>query len=159
MSLKALNWLFARGDSSIDHNKIMFKQETRENFKDAETIIGPSVIVKGNFNSSGNIVIEGVLKGGVKTAGNVYIGDRANITADVEAKTARIGGELRGNIKIEGELQIVASAKVFGDIECASLSVEAGAVINGKIVMTKNLPVEKPEKKEEKIIEEIEDEK
>jgi len=129
------------------------KQEEKDsNFKDAETIIGPSVIVKGNFNSSGNIVIEGVLKGGVKTAGNVYIGDKANITADIEAKSARIGGEVRGNMKIEGVLQIVASAKIFGDVECESLSVEMGAAINGKITMGKNLPAEK--KTEEKLAEE-----
>jgi cytoskeletal protein CcmA (bactofilin family) len=153
MFLRMLNRLLARGDLSIGQKKIMFKQENRESFKDAETIIGPSVMVKGNFNSTGNIVIEGVLKGGVKTAGNVYVGDQANITADLEAKTARIGGELRGNVKIEGQLQIVSSAKIFGDIECTSLSVEAGAVINGKVVMTKNLPAEK---KEEKIDEEEE---
>jgi cytoskeletal protein CcmA (bactofilin family) len=121
-------------------------REAKESFKDAETIIGPSVLVKGNFNSSGNIVIEGVLKGGVKTAGNIFIGDRANITADLEAKSARIGGEVCGNIKIEGQLLIVASAKIFGDIECASLSVESGAIINGKVTMTKNLAPKKEEK-------------
>jgi cytoskeletal protein CcmA (bactofilin family) len=136
----------------------MFKQESKENykddFKDAETIIGPSVMVKGNFNSTGNIVIDGVLKGGVKTAGNIYIGDHANITADLESKTARIGGEVKGNLKIEGALQIMAAAKIFGDIECSSLSVESGAVINGKIVMTKDLPAEKKEDKAEQELEE-----
>jgi len=136
----------------------MFKQEAKESykddFKDAETIIGPSVMVKGNFNSSGNIVIEGVLTGGVKTAGNIYIGDRANITADLEAKAARIGGEVRGNLKIEEHLQVATTAKIFGDIECVTLSVESGAVINGKIVMTKGLVVEKKEKKEELVVNE-----
>ncbi|HTX87094.1 MAG TPA: polymer-forming cytoskeletal protein [Candidatus Nanoarchaeia archaeon] len=131
----------------------MFKQEAKESykedFKDAETIIGPSVMVKGNFNSTGNIVIEGVLKGGVKTAGNIYIGNHANITADLEAKSARIGGEVKGNLKIEGQLQIVSSAKIFGDIECSLLSIDSGAVINGKIVMTKDLPQEKKEEKAE----------
>ncbi len=136
----------------------MFKQDSKENykeeFKDAETIIGPSVMVKGNFNSTGNIVIDGVLKGGVKTAGNIYIGDHANITADLEAKSARIGGEVKGNLKIEGHLQVVAAAKIFGDIECALLSVESGAVINGKIVMTKDLALEKKEDKPEPSLDE-----
>jgi cytoskeletal protein CcmA (bactofilin family) len=128
----------------------MFKQENKENFKDAETIIGPSVMVKGNFNSTGSIVIEGILKGGLKTAGNVYIGDKASITADLEAKSARVGGEIRGNMKIEGHLQVVSSAKIFGDIGCSSLSVESGAIINGKIIMTKDalLPKKDEENKE-----------
>ena len=125
------------------------KESYKDEFKDAETIIGPSVMVKGNFNSSGNIVIDGVLKGGVKTAGNIYIGDHANITADLEAKSARIGGEVKGNIKIEGRLQIVATAKIFGDIECSLLSIDSGAIVNGKIVMTKDLSPEKKENKPE----------
>ena len=104
-------------------------------------------MVKGSFNSTGNIVIEGVLKGGVKTAGSVYVGDKANVAADIEAKTARVGGEIKGNLKIEDRLQVVSSAKIFGDIECSSLSVEPGAIINGKIAMGKE---SLPEKKEEK---------
>jgi cytoskeletal protein CcmA (bactofilin family) len=114
--------------------------------KDAETVIGPSVTVKGNLNSNGNIIIEGILKGGVKTAGEVFVGNKAQITADVEAKSSRVGGEVRGNLKIEGPLAVFSSAKIFGDIECSSLSVENGAIINGKCTMTKDY---KPAKKEE----------
>lgn len=127
----------------------MFKQDAKENYKEefgnAETIIGPSVMVKGNFNSTGNIVINGILKGGVKTAGNIFIGDHANITADLEAKAATIGGEVRGNLKIKELLQVAAGAKIIGDVECALLSVESGAVINGKVMMSKDLPAEKKE--------------
>lgn len=131
--------------------KIMFKKEEKENFKDAETIIGPSVIVKGNFNSSGNIVVEGVLHGGVNTAGNVFVGDHANVTADIEAKSARIGGEVKGNFKIENHLEITSSAKITGDLECASLAVEAGAILNGKITMTKGLSSEKKIEKNDQL--------
>ena len=132
----------------------MFKQQDakesyKEEIRSAETVIGPSVMVKGNFNGTGNIVIDGVLKGGVKTAGNIYIGDHANVTADLEAKSARIGGEVKGNLKIEGLLQVVGSAKIFGDIECALLSVDSGAIINGKLVMGKDLsPVKNIDKDE-----------
>jgi cytoskeletal protein CcmA (bactofilin family) len=94
-------------------------------------------MVKGNLNSSGNIIIEGILKGGIKTAGEVYVGDKAQITADVEAKTARIGGEIQGNLNIEELLYISSTAKIFGDINCTSLAVEQGAIINGKFSMGK----------------------
>jgi cytoskeletal protein CcmA (bactofilin family) len=48
----------------------------------------------------------------------------------------------------------VASAKIFGDIECSQLSVESGAIINGKITMTKDLPAEKKEDRAEAVQEE-----
>lgn len=132
----------------------MFRQENKNISKEAETVIGPSVMVKGNLNSTGNIIIEGILKGGVKTAGEVFVGDKAQITADIEAKTARIGGEIRGNLKIEDTLYVSSTAKIFGDIECLSLAVELGALINGKFSMGKNIKSEKPDTNEENIEEE-----
>jgi cytoskeletal protein CcmA (bactofilin family) len=123
----------------------MFKQENKNLPKEVETVIGPSVMVKGNLNSNGNIVIEGILKGGIKTSGEVFVGDKAQISADVEAKNARIGGEIRGNIKIEDCLYLSATAKIFGDVDCNSLAVEQGAVVNGKISMGKDIKIEKSE--------------
>ncbi|MFA5248317.1 MAG: polymer-forming cytoskeletal protein [Patescibacteria group bacterium] len=137
-------------------NKQEAKNAIPDGSKDAETIIGPSVTVKGNLNSDGNIIIEGVLEGGVKTAGEVFVGNKAQITANIEAKNSHIGGEVRGNLKIEERLALLASAKIFGDIECSSLSVEAGAIINGKCTMTKDYKSVK--NKEEKELE-VEEEK
>jgi len=115
----------------------MFKpQDKNEVFKEVETIIGPSIKVKGNFNGQGNIVVEGILEGGLKTRGNVFIGDKARITASVEANDARIGGHVEGNIKVKGDLKVTQTAKITGDIECQSMSVERGAILNGKCIMT-----------------------
>src|SRR3989338_4776645 len=100
-----------------------------------ETIIGPSVKVKGDFNAQGNIIVEGIVDGNLKTAGNLEVGGKAKITANLEAREAKVGGEIKGNIKTKGFLEITATAKIFGDIEAASLSVERGVVLNGKCVM------------------------
>lgn len=115
----------------------MFSQEkTTANTKDGvETIVGPSLKVKGNFKGKGNIIVEGEVDGNLKTEGYVYIGDKAKITANIEAKTARIGGMVTGNVKTKEHLEIVKSARINGDIECGSLSVEKGAQINGKCNM------------------------
>ena len=49
----------------------MFNKENNlEKFKDAETVIGSSIKVKGNFQGQGNIVIEGSVEGSLKTAAN-----------------------------------------------------------------------------------------
>lgn len=111
------------------------KQDEKPSFKEVETIIGPSVKVKGNFNAQGNIVVEGIIEGGLKTQGSIFVGNKAKILAEVDAKEGKIGGEVTGNIKIKGYLEISSSAKILGDIECANLSVESGAIINGKITM------------------------
>lgn len=111
------------------------KEESQQNFKEVETIIGPSVKVKGNFNSQGNIIVEGVLEGTLKTAGNVYLGDKAKIQANIEANDIRAGGEIRGNIKAKGYLEIVKSAIITGDVECSQIAIQKGAVIQGRYTM------------------------
>ncbi|MBU0721894.1 polymer-forming cytoskeletal protein [Patescibacteria group bacterium] len=112
------------------------KQNQGEVFNEFETVIGPSVKVKGDFNGQGNIIVEGVVDGNLKTNGNLEVGKTAKITANIEAKEAKIGGHVSGNVKIKGFLEVTATAKIFGDIEASSLSIERGAIFNGKCVMT-----------------------
>ena len=123
----------------------MFKQqEHNEVFKEVETIIGASLKVKGNFQGQGNIVVEGILDGTLKTSGHVFVGNKAKIVGNIEAIDVKIGGEINGNIKSSGFLQISATSKISGDIECKLLSIEKGAIINGKCAM---LPISNQDKK------------
>jgi cytoskeletal protein CcmA (bactofilin family) len=113
----------------------MFNKETRlEKFKDAETIIGASIKVKGNFQGQGNIVIEGSLEGSLKTNANVFVGEKAKVVANLESKDAIVNGELKGNIKTRGYLALGENAKIFGDIQYGELSIEKGAIINGQLL-------------------------
>lgn len=116
------------------------KQNQEEGFSEFETVIGPSVKVKGDFNCQGNIIVEGAVEGNLKTNGSLEVGDKAKISANVEAKEAKIGGEISGNVKIKGFLNITGTAKIFGDIEAATLSIEQGAIFNGKCVMAGSAP-------------------
>jgi cytoskeletal protein CcmA (bactofilin family) len=116
----------------------MFNKENADpKTRGTETIIGQSVKVKGNFHGEGNIVIEGSVEGSVKTKGFLEVGEKASITASVEAKDALIGGNVVGNIKIDGFLEVRSTAKIDGDIETGQLSVEKGAVMNGRCTMGK----------------------
>ncbi|MFA6534603.1 MAG: polymer-forming cytoskeletal protein [Patescibacteria group bacterium] len=120
----------------------MFNRDEKLQLKDAETIIGPSVKVKGEFNGQGDIIVEGVLEGSLKTGTSLRVGDKAKIKANVEAKDSSISGEVIGNIKIKGALEITATAKITGDIETSSISIEKGAQINGRISMGGAAPIE-----------------
>jgi len=114
----------------------MFSKKNKiEKFKDAETIIGPSIKVKGNFNGKGDIVIEGILEGSLKTDANVFIGEKARVNANIEASEAFISGEISGNIKIKKYLAIGKSAKITGDVQCGEISIERGALIGGQIIV------------------------
>lgn len=131
----------------------MFKNESPKNVKNTETIIGESVIVEGEFNGHGNIVIEGKLNGNIKTDGHILVGERAEIKANIESDSAFISGKVDGNIKVASSIDIAKSATIKGDIEASSIAVEAGSKINGNIKM--NGSTKKETKKEEVVVEEF----
>lgn len=100
-----------------------------------ETVIAHGVRVEGEFNSEGNVVIEGDVQGIIRTAGDLRIGDASKITADVTAANAVIAGEVRGNITVAGKLELLATSKIIGDVAAETISVMAGSQINGRITM------------------------
>ncbi len=117
-------------------NKFMFKKEKNiENFNNAETVIGASIKVKGNFTGQGNVIVEGKLEGSLKTSSNLLIGSAAILLANIEASEAVINGEVQGSIKVKKYLSIGKTAKITGDIKCGEISIERGALINGQLII------------------------
>lgn len=128
----------------------MFNKENKlEKFKDAETIIGASIKVKGNFQGQGNIIIEGALEGSLKTEANLFIGNHAKVVADIESKDAIINGEVKGNLRTHGYLALGRTAKIFGDIQYNELSIEKGAIVNGQLLMLSEERRQRDDKKNE----------
>lgn len=129
----------------------MFSKDNKlERFKDAETVIGASIKVKGNFQGQGNIIVEGSLEGSLKTVSDVFIGDQAKVVANIESKGAVINGEVHGNIKAKGYLAIGSTARIVGDIQYGEISIDKGATINGQMAMLSDerKHVEKEEREE-----------
>ncbi|MFA6131018.1 MAG: polymer-forming cytoskeletal protein [Patescibacteria group bacterium] len=100
-----------------------------------ETIIAHGVRMEGDFQSGGNIVIEGEVHGSIKTQGDLRIGDAAVIQATIESANASISGTVEGNLKVNGRLELASSAKITGDISVEVLSIAPGATVNGQVSM------------------------
>lgn len=137
----------------------MFKTQTggdttgvqgREN---AETIIGPSVKVEGDFSGEGNVIVEGVVMGSLTTQQNLSVAETAKITADVEAQNAFIAGEINGNLTIHEKLDIAATARVHGDIQAKILSITPGAILNGRCSVVAEVKSHPKHAKEELVLE------
>jgi len=106
--------------------------------QELETIIGPSVKIKGNFSSNGNIQIEGTLSGSLETSGDIKVGQEAKIQANIIAGNILVAGQITGTIKATNVV-LTASAKITGDIETKALTIEEGATFNGKCAMGEEL--------------------
>lgn len=100
-----------------------------------ETVVGPSVVVEGDFSSEGNILVKGTVSGNVKTAQLLTVEQGAKILANVKAHDAVISGEVKGNVRANDRLELTESAKIVGDVSCNILVVAAGALLQGKVSM------------------------
>ncbi len=115
----------------------MFK-DNKETKNSAETVIGPSIKVKGNFYGEGDMIIEGVVEGDIKTDNFLLASKNSKITANIKAKNAKIGGVVNGNLNIDTYLEILSSAVINGDVKASQISIEKGAIFNGKCTMNNN---------------------
>lgn len=110
---------------------------------EVETVVGPSVVVEGDFASGGNILVKGTVSGNVKTGRLLTVESGAKILANVKAGEAIVSGEVKGNMHVETRLELTQTARVLGDIFCDTLVVASGALLQGKVTM-QGLDIEEP---------------
>ena len=91
--------------------------------------------LSGDLTSSGDVRIDGVLNGSIKTEGRLVLGDKGIIEGEVSCASAIIGGELKATIVAEELLTLKSTAKLSGEIIAGKLAIEPGAVFSGKCSM------------------------
>ncbi|PIZ56679.1 cell shape determination protein CcmA [bacterium (Candidatus Torokbacteria) CG_4_10_14_0_2_um_filter_35_8] len=101
----------------------------------AETIIGSSVSIEGEFRSQNNVRIDGRVVGLVETEKDLAVGETAKIKANIRAENAVIAGKVEGDITVQNQLEITETGEVLGDIKAKIVAIQAGAFFNGKCVM------------------------
>ena len=91
-------------------------------------------------------MIEGQVNGSLGTSSVLTVGPDALIKADVKANEAHISGTVEGNVFVTKGLDISSTAKINGDITAETISVEAGAQIQGRVTIgiKSNAPSNKP---------------
>lgn len=114
-----------------------------------ETIIAQGVRVEGDFQSEGEVMIEGEVRGSVMTKATLRIGETARISADISAKNALVAGVVEGQVSVEDRLELGEHSVVKGDIKARVLSVAPGAQINGRVSMGDGVDRAEKESEEE----------
>jgi cytoskeletal protein CcmA (bactofilin family) len=105
--------------------------------------------VKGNIDAKGDVAIHGVVRGDVdgskiglyscRVKGNldaglgVIVDDDSIIGGDVKTKNIIFDGKVKGNIEAENVVVLRSHSYCLGDVSAASLAVEPGAILNGKV--------------------------
>ena len=119
----------------------MFKSKSSADETAAGTtsIIGAGTTITGNIESSGDIRIDGVLKGNLIARAKILIGPDGAVDGDIKGREADLLGKVTGTIKVTGLLQLRGKASVQGDINAGKLQVEPTVTFNGNCHMGANI--------------------
>lgn len=120
------------------NNKV--DKSATENFSNnsSNNLIGKGTVIEGSLDTSGNLRIEGTVKGDVKSKSKVVIGQSAVIEGNVKSANVEIFGTIKGYVEVFGLLTIKPSAVVLGDIMAKELVIEPGAKFDGQCKMAAN---------------------
>jgi cytoskeletal protein CcmA (bactofilin family) len=104
----------------------------------AINLISIGTDITGEIKSTGDIRIDGSLKGNLNTKGKVVIGPTGKVNGEVICKNSEVSGIIEGKITVGQLLSLKASSKINGDIATSKLSIEPGAIFSGNCKMSDN---------------------
>ena len=103
------------------------------------SFIGKSVVIKGEIEASDAIYIYGRVEGLINApAHRVTVGKDGKVEADINAREVVIMGEVCGNLNGGDRVEIRADGSLTGDLTAQRVSIEEGAVLNGRIDVIKS---------------------
>jgi len=104
--------------------------------KELNTIIGKGSVINGKVSIQNSIRIEGRIIGEVSSTGTVTIGSKGEVEGDIIAVDAIVGGKVKGSMKASEKIILEANSIFIGDMQTAKLTINEGAMFEGKCCMT-----------------------
>ncbi len=105
------------------------------------TLIGQSVVIKGELSCNEDLYIDGRVEGTIDPKGNrLTIGSNGRVKANIVACAVVVQGKLEGNIQASDRVELKQSASVIGDIVTQRISIEEGASFKGSVEIRKEPP-------------------
>ena len=93
------------------------------------SIISADLRVVGDLHCAGEIQVEGKVEGDIKSK-SVTVGEGAQVKGGIHAEAVRVSGTVKGQIEATS-VTLAKTAKVKGDVVHKTLSIEAGAQLEG----------------------------
>lgn len=111
----------------------MFSVTTKTKTNNANSatpsILATDLSIQGDLKSAGELLIEGHVTGDV-TAKKVTTGPNSTIDGDVLAEELVVHGEIKGRVRAE-HINLRATAKINGDVYHRTITIDAGAQVDG----------------------------
>jgi len=121
-------------EPSVEASPVL--SNNHEESDDIIAFVGEEVAFKGTIRYQGTVRVDGRLEGEIYTDGNLIIGQKAVITAKIEAGTVTCQGKISGEISAKNRVKLLSPAVFDGTITTPLLSMDEGVMFNGSCNMS-----------------------
>ncbi len=104
------------------------------------TVIGASVLIKGQITSREDLRLEGEAEGEVHVEGRLTIGAQGKVRASITARELVTSGIVDGNIDASERVVLTKDSRLTGDVKTAGIVIEDGAYFKGGIDIVRPAP-------------------
>lgn len=117
----------------------MFKKDKRSTVApgQVDTLIGPQVVIRGDFHFAGGLYVEGRIIGKVIAhegeAATVTVAETGVVEGELRAPSVVINGQLSGDAHGE-RVELHAQARVSGNVHYQVVEMAAGATLTGRLI-------------------------
>ena len=101
-----------------------------ENVK-TTSFLAKSTDLSGKLMVKHGIRIDGRISGSIESESVIYLGESAEVSADITTETLLSSGQVEGDIKASNHVQINLPGSLKGSVETRELIVEKGVFIEG----------------------------
>ena len=110
-----------------------------------QTVLGPSVVLKGEITADEDLLIEGQFEGTISLEQHcLTVGANGQVKAEIRARQAVILGTLTGKVAAREKVEIRRSGHLVGDLATGAVAIEEGAYFKGSIEILRDEAKESP---------------
>ncbi|PCJ24211.1 MAG: cell shape determination protein CcmA [SAR86 cluster bacterium] len=118
----------------------MFNKSTQEKSSagPAHTLVSRTTEIVGDIHFSGELIIEGSVKGSIYAADDsealIRVAERGSVEGEICVPTAVINGLIQGDVRSATHLELAAKAVVVGNVFYNLIEMVMGSEVNGKLM-------------------------
>ncbi len=105
---------------------------------DIVAFVGHEVEFSGTLTYKGNVRIDGTFDGEIETNDTLFIGEQANVRAQIRAGSVIASGRVTGDIAAQQRVELKSPAIIDASISTPKLSMDNGVIFNGRVSMGPN---------------------
>ncbi len=107
------------------------KPKSARNGTPGLSFIAPETQISGDLATDAQLHVDGRIDGNVRCS-QLVLGEAGIVAGNIQAEEARIAGTVEGQVNVR-TLFVEASARILGDVTYETISMDAGAQLEGRL--------------------------